>query len=285
MMSILVLAPGCRKAAPPPEETLPAEDNLIVILPESVPPPEHSPERVTKLTINGKDEPIKVGSDRKMQLKVAPIKGKETITAVYDYWPSSYSNTIRTKVIKLEKGKKVEVDFNKEDPDHPDRIKPIYFPTPPQVVDEMCKMASVGKGDVVYDIGCGDGRLVITSVKKFGAKKGVGVDINAELIKVCNENAAKDGVADKVEFRNEDALTIKDLSDATVVLLYVGEDFGKKLEPVLRKTLKPGARVVSHRFPLGDWAPTKEQTIKAKNNSNEERDYVLKLWKIEQPPQ
>jgi hypothetical protein len=83
-----------------------------------------------------------------------------------------------------------------------------------------------------------------------------------------------------VEFRNENALLMKDLLDATVVLLYVGEDFGAKLEPVLRKTLKPGSRVVSHRFTVGNWKPDEEKKITAKSNSDEDAEYVLKKWTI-----
>lgn len=256
-----------------------AEGNVILLLPESRPAPEHAPERVPKLTINGKDEPIKAGPDRELGVKIDAGAGT-TVSIVFSFWPYTYSNTIRTKKVKLEADKPIKVDFHKTDADVPDDIRPIYYPTPHTVVVEMCKMGKVGEGDVVYDFGCGDGRLVIAAVKKFNAKKGVGVDIDPGLIKLCKENAEKDGVSDKVEFRNEDALKIKDLSDATVVLLYVGEDFGKALEPVLRKTLKPGARVVSHRFPLGDWAPDEEKKINCKNNDGNDEDYVLKMWTI-----
>ena len=253
------------------------DGNVILLLPESRKAPDYDPERKTRLTIDGKEEVIEPGVDREHSIKVNPGK---TVTIVYDYWPKGYSNTIRTKTVRVEPGKTVRLDFHKEDADHPDKILPIYYPTPYSVADEMCKLAEVGAKDIVFDIGCGDGRLVIAAVKKFGAKKGVGIDISPDRIKECNENAKKDEVTDKVEFRLEDALKMKDLSDATVVLLYVGEDFGRKLEPVLRKTLKPGARVVSHRFPLGDWKEDVLKKVKCKNNNGDDEDYELKLWTI-----
>src|SRR5205085_12252272 len=101
----------------------------------------------------------------------------------------TYSNTIRTKEVKFENGKTIKVDFHVEDKGRPDLIKPIFYPTPVAVVDEMCKLGKVGPKDIVYDIGCGDGRMVIAGVKKFGAKKGVGVDIDPDLIKLCNQKA------------------------------------------------------------------------------------------------
>jgi cyclopropane fatty-acyl-phospholipid synthase-like methyltransferase len=144
----------------------------------------------------------------------------------------------------------------------------------------MCRMAAVGKNDVVYDIGCGDGRLVITSVQKFHARRGVGIDIRPELVKLCKENAAKAGVAAKVEFREQNALLIKDFSDASVVLLYLGDDLNLKLRPVLRKTLKPGSRIVSHRFKMGDWEPDLTKKISATGNEGDQEKYLLHLWTI-----
>jgi hypothetical protein len=261
---LLLSGTGCPRVASP---------DLVLKLPASVAAPPHAPERATKLTINGVDVPVTAGEAKELPVNVDAADVGKTVKLVYSHWPYGYSNTIRTKEVKLESGKKIRVDFNIEDAAHPDLIKPIYVPSPQEVVDQMCAFAKIGKDDVVYDIGCGDGRLVITGVKKFGAKRGVGIDIDPELVKLCKKNAADAGIADKVEFRNENALEMKDLSDATVVLLYVGEDFGAKLEPVLRKTLKSGARVVSNRFPLGKWQPDAEEPIP-------DTDYQVKLWTI-----
>src|SRR5262249_8427198 len=150
-------------------------------------------DRITKLKIDGKE--IEEKTERKRTLAVEPEKGKDTVTIVYSYWPKPYTNRIRTKVVRVEKDKRVQVDLTKEDPANPDKIFPIYYPTPHSLEKPMCDMARVGKGDVVYDIGCGDGRLVIAAVKDFGAKKGVGIDINEKLIAQCKENAKKAGVA------------------------------------------------------------------------------------------
>jgi cyclopropane fatty-acyl-phospholipid synthase-like methyltransferase len=156
----------------------------------------------------------------------------------------------------------------------------IYVATPPEVVDAMCKLAKVGKDDVVYDIGCGDGRLVINAVKKFGARKGVGIDLLPERIKECRENARKNDVEDKVTFLEKDALTIKDFSEATVVLLYLSVPLNEALKPVLRKTLKPGARIVSHRFHMGTWRPDRTETVRAKDKHGKRKDFTLHLWTI-----
>jgi len=277
---LLLSGTGCPRVAPPaPPPVLatktPSDTDLILKLPASREAAADKPERTTKLTINGIDVPVSAGDARELIVNVDAADVGKTIKVVYSYWTSGYSNTIRTKEVKLDSGKKIPVDFNIEDAAHPDLIKPIYVPTREEVVDEMCKVAKIGKDDVVYDIGCGDGRLVIAGVKKYGAKRGVGIDIDPELIKLCKKNAMVAGIADKVEFRNENALEMKDLSDATVVLLYVGEDFGAKLEPVLRKTLKTGARVVSNRFPLGNWQPDAETPV-----PDSDYGYPIKLWII-----
>jgi SAM-dependent methyltransferase len=133
-----------------------------------------------------------------------------------------------------------------------------YVPTPQIVVDEMLKVASVTKNDVVYDLGCGDGRIVITAAKQHGAR-GVGVDIDPERIKESNENAQKAGVTERVKFMQGDLFKM-DLKEATVVTLYLLPEINLKLRPKLFQELKPGTRVVSHAFDMGDWKP--EKTVK-----------------------
>src|SRR5262249_6641185 len=196
------------------------------------------------------------------------------VTAAWD--PNNYTTVLRTRRVPVRAGRQVVVDLRKPDPNQPDRFDVRYVPTPTEVVREMCKLADVGKADVVYDLGCGDGRIVITAVKEFGARRGVGVDIDDYLVNAAKEAARKANVADKVEVRHGDVLDIKDLSDASVVMLYMGEDVNLRLRPILRKTLKPGSRVVSHRFLMGDWKPDKTITVKDK----EGEDYKLHLWTI-----
>ena len=133
----------------------------------------------------------------------------------------------------------------------------IYVPTRQSVVDAMLKVASVKAGDVVYDLGCGDGRIVV-SAGLLGAR-GIGIDIDPKRVAEANENVKKAGVGDRVKILNQDLFTT-DLSDATVVTLYLLPNLNRKLRPTLWKTLKPGTRIVSHDFAMGDdWKP--EQTL------------------------
>jgi precorrin-6B methylase 2 len=134
----------------------------------------------------------------------------------------------------------------------------IYVPTPPEVVAAMLKVAKVGPGDVIYDLGSGDGRIVIAAVKDFGAARGTGIDIDPQRIKEANANAATNKVTDKVRFLNQDLFTTN-LSEATVISLYLLPSLNLKLRPKLMAELKPGTRIVSHAFDMGDWAP--EQTL------------------------
>lgn len=134
----------------------------------------------------------------------------------------------------------------------------VYVPTPPEVVEAMLKVAKVGAGDVLYDLGSGDGRIPITAAQKFGITRGTGIDINPERIAEANENAKKANVTDKVRFLNEDLFEAK-ISDATVVTLYLLPSLNLKLLPKLLSDLKPGTRIVSHAFDMGTWKP--EQSI------------------------
>lgn len=148
-----------------------------------------------------------------------------------------------------------------------------YVPTPEDVVDQMLKLANVHKGDVVYDLGCGDGRIVITAAKRFGVR-GVGIDLNPERIKEARENARKAGVTNLVAFRNED-LFKADIRPATVVTLYLLPSVNMKLRPRLWHDLKPGTRIVSHDFDMGEWKPEKTVEIEWRK---------LYLWTIPATP-
>ena len=131
----------------------------------------------------------------------------------------------------------------------------IYVPTPHEVVDDMLRLANVHKGDVLYDLGSGDGRIAIAAAKKFGIKA-VGIDIDPERIREATENAKKAGVTHLVEFRQQD-LFKADFKEATVVTLYLLPDLNVKLRPRLWEDLKPGTRIVSHQFDMGTWKPEK----------------------------
>lgn len=131
----------------------------------------------------------------------------------------------------------------------------IYVPTPQEVVEDMLRLADVKKGDVLYDLGSGDGRIAVTAARKYGIRA-VGIDIDPERIREANENARKNGVANLVQFRRGD-LFAADFREATVVTLYLLPDLNLKLLPQLQAQLKPGTRVVSHQFDMGDWRPAK----------------------------
>ena len=147
----------------------------------------------------------------------------------------------------------------------------IYVPTGFDVVVQMLKLAEVTKNDIVYDLGCGDGRFVVTAARQFGAR-GVGVDIDPERIKEARELARRTGADDKVRFIEGD-LFEADISEATVVTLYLLTRLNLKLRPKLMKELKPGTRIVSHAFDMGDWQPEKTEQVGATS---------IYLWRI--PP-
>ena len=133
-----------------------------------------------------------------------------------------------------------------------------FVPSPQEVVDKMIELAGVKKGDVVYDMGSGDGRIVIAAAKK-GARA-VGFEIDGDLVKESRENIRKAGVQNLAEIRQQDILTV-DFSPASVVTMYLLPDVNLKLKPNLLKQLKPGSRVVSHSFDMGDWKPEKVERV------------------------
>ena len=142
------------------------------------------------------------------------------------------------------------------------RLDVIYVPTPQQVVDRMLQLADVKQGDYMIDFGCGDGRMVVTAAK-LGAR-GYGVDINPQRIKEANENAAKAGVTDKVEFKIAN-LFEEDLSKANVMAMYLLTDINLRLRPKILDTMKPGSRIVSHAFDMGDWKPEVHENVDGRN--------------------
>ena len=149
-----------------------------------------------------------------------------------------------------------------------------FVPTPTEVVERMLELAEVIKDDVVYDLGSGDGPSLILAAKRFGAP-GVGVEIDPLLVWFSNRSAKRDGVTHLVRFLHQDALTV-DLSQATVVTLYLTQEANLSLRPILEKQLRPGARVVSHAHYMGDWVPERVERIIA--TSGEE--HTVYLWRI-----
>ncbi len=150
-----------------------------------------------------------------------------------------------------------------------------YVPTPQDVVEHMLELAELKKDDVLYDLGSGDGRIPITAATKYGAR-GVGVDINPERIAEAIANAEQAGVEELVTFKLQDAMKT-DVSDATVVTLYLLSSSNMRLRPILTKQLKPGARIVSHAFSMGDWQPDEVETFLDSRG----RTRTLYLWKFD----
>jgi SAM-dependent methyltransferase len=155
-----------------------------------------------------------------------------------------------------------------------------YVPSTEPAVLEMLKLADVKKTDVVYDLGCGDGRIVIAAAKRYGAR-GVGIDINPVRIREAKENAAKAGVESLVRFEEND-LFVADIKEATVVTLFLLPTINVKLKPRLLKELKPGTRIISNTFDMGEWKPEKEVPVP---EAEEGDDYSglstrVYLWKV-----
>jgi tRNA G37 N-methylase Trm5 len=166
-----------------------------------------------------------------------------------------------------------QTGFGQDDP--PFTLDVPYVPTPENVVDEMLKLAEVDGNDVLYDLGSGDGRIPITAAKRFGTR-GLGIDLNPERVGEAKENAKQAVVADKVKFFEGNLFDL-DLTKATVISLYLFPEVNMKLRPKLL-SLKPGTRVISHNYDMGDWKPEKSKKIKAPNGS----EHTIYLWRV--PP-
>jgi SAM-dependent methyltransferase len=158
----------------------------------------------------------------------------------------------------------------KREPDVP------YVPTTEAAVQEMLKLAAVTKSDIVYDLGCGDGRIVIAAAKTYGAR-GAGIDINPQRIGEAKQNAKTAGVENLVRFEEND-LFQADIHEASVVTLFLLPNINLKLRPKLLQDLKPGTRIVSNTFDMGDWKPEKEATVGGDDADFEPLSHRLYLW-------
>ena len=167
---------------------------------------------------------------------------------------------------------------NTSSADFPEEIP--FVPTPTDVVDKMLELAQVKKGDVLYDLGSGDGRIVIRAAKKYGVRA-VGIEMDEILLKKARQDAAAAGVGHLVKFRAEDALQT-DLSQATVVTLYMLPWFNEKIRPNLKKYLKPGARIVAHDFGIEGWPPDKTMKLPQweLRPGGYKHQHTLYLWTI-----
>ena len=191
--------------------------------------------------------------------------------------PNNYTTITRTKSTEFKGGDDIVVDLTMPDPKAPDKAVVRWVPTPDDIVDKMMELGNVKKGDIAYEPGSGDGRMLIAAVKK-GADKGVGIELDAKKAAEATENVKKAGLSEKIKIIEGDALKDRDYSEATVVLLYMGNEFNNLLRPILEKQLKPGSRIISHRFVLGDWAPDKSITVTGLDGD----EYKLHVWTVKE---
>ncbi|OWK36024.1 hypothetical protein FRUB_08587 [Fimbriiglobus ruber] len=220
------------------------------------------------------DKPTKAtGKSREFITPQLDVGGKYEYKFSAKWRPNNYTVITRNKTLTFKAGDEIVVDLTKDDSN--DKAVIRYVPTPDDIVKKMIELAKVGKDDVVFEPGCGDARITVAAVKA-GAKKGVGIDLDPERVAESKETVKKAGVEGKVEIRLGDALDIKDFSDATVVFLYMGNEFDMLIRPILWKQLKVGTRIVSHRFVMGDWKP--EKTLQIKGDDGD--DYEIHLWTI-----
>jgi uncharacterized protein (TIGR03000 family) len=189
--------------------------------------------------------------------------------------PNNYTTLTRTRKLLFKGGDEViTADLTKADEKNPDKAVIRWVPTPDDIVAKMVELGGIKKDDIVYEPGPGDARVLIACVKA-GAKKGVGIEIEPSKVEESKAAVKKAGLEEKITILEGDALK-GDYSEATVVMLYMGNEFNNLLRPTLEKQLKPGARIVSHRFVFGDWKPEKTLTIKGADGE----EYQLHLWVV-----
>lgn len=213
-----------------------------------------------------------VGAERKF-ITPALSKRKTYYYTLKWTYPDRGKPVTRMAVIEFKVDKETTIDLRPGSMTNASsRI--IYVPTDQDVVDKMLELAEVTGKDVVYDLGCGDGRIVVTAAKKFKAR-GVGIDIDPERIRDSVDNVKKNEVEKQVEIRQGDALQVPDLSKASVVTLYMLPEFQKKLVPILKRELKPGARIVSHDYDLPGWKADQVANIQGMY-----RQHILYLYRV-----
>ena len=209
-----------------------------------------------ELAVDGETIPGQ-GPTREFDTMPLDAGGEHRLTFTATWEPNTYTTMTRSKTVLVRPGEFVRVDLSVEAPG--DRVRVIYVPTPTDVADAMVDLAGVRPGDVVFEPGCGDARITIAAIRK-GARRAICVDIDGERARESRANVAAAGLADRIDVREGDALDVKDLSDVSVVLLYMGDHFNLLIRPVLWRELKVGSRIVSHRFGMGDWQPDKTIT-------------------------
>ena len=229
------------------------------------------PNDAAELSVNGT---LIMGTGVSRDFDTGPLaEGTHKYTFSVTWEPNTYTTMTRTKVVEIRAGQPARVDLSVDDPT--DRVRVIYVPTPAEVAAAMVDLAGVSGTDVIYEPGCGDARITIAAIKA-GGRRGICVDIDPERARESKANVEAAGFADRIDVREGDALDVKNLSDVSVVFLYMGDHFNMLVRPVLWRELKIGSRIVSHRFTMGDWAP--DRTI---NLTTSDGGYFdVHLWTI-----
>lgn len=243
---------------------------IKIVLPESL----YKPAEVRIENVLTKQ----TGSER--SFVTPPLESGKTYTYKVEATiePNNYTKIIRIREVTFKAGEELTLDLRKRDDKIPDDVRIRYVPTPDDIAEEMGKLAKITKDDIVYDCGCGAGALIITAVKKFNAKKAVGIDIDPKRVSEAKAAVEEAGLKGKIEIREGNALKqdAKSIGEATVIMTYMGDDLNILFRPILWENLKPGARIVSHRFIFGDWKPDKTINVKGADGD----DYTLHVWTI-----
>jgi uncharacterized protein (TIGR03000 family) len=234
------------------------------------------PDKNAELKIDGKATTT-TGLERGFDTPELEAGKKYKYDFLITWRPNNYTVITRERTVEFLAGDDVVVDLTKESPDKTDRAEIRYVPTPDDIVAEMVKIAEIKKDDVIFEPGCGDGRIVVAAVKA-GAKKGVGIDLDKKRVAESKDTVKAAGLVDKVEIREGDALDQPDYGDATVVMLYMGDEFNSLIRPILLRDLKVGARIVSHRFTFEkkDWKPDETKMVTGIDGD----EYEVHIWKV-----
>ncbi|MGL6075990.1 MAG: TIGR03000 domain-containing protein [Fimbriiglobus sp.] len=260
VLSVMAVTTKGTRAQEKKEEVKKAKLTVVVPLEDAV------------LTIEGKMTKA-TGTERKFDLPSLEAGKQYEYKFSVEWRPNNYTIMTRPKTVVFKGGEDLKVDLTVEDPNDQAVIR--YVPTPDDITAEMIKLAKITKDDVVFEPGCGDSRITIAAVKA-GAKKGVGIDLDPERITESKANIKTAKLEDKIEARLGNALEIKDFDQATVVFLYMGNEFNKLIRPNLWKQLKVGTRIVSHRFTMDDWKPDETKKIMGADGD----EYEIHLWTI-----
>jgi uncharacterized protein (TIGR03000 family) len=229
------------------------------------------PSEEAELVVNGLAIPG-VGTSRTFETEaLAPGTHQYTFTVAWE--PNTYTKMTRTKTVPIRAGEPARVDLTADDP--ADRVRVIYVPTPSDIAAAMVELAGIRDTDVVYEPGCGDGRITIAAIRA-GARRGICIDIDPERARESKANVEAAGFATRIDVREGDALDLKDLSEVSVVFLYMGDHFNMLIRPVLWRDLPVGSRIVSHRFLMGDWKPDRTISLDSELGGT----YDLHLWTI-----